>query len=118
MTKILNIGGDLIDLYADYEYARDGDNSTSAHRYKDLRKTAKILRDSDAVYKQVNDPGNYETIGGAIGLGLGVVYGYATLPVVAIDGPLPFMDLTWAYGTARFTKKSIETGRRFGKHFD
>lgn len=120
MTKMLVIGGELIDLYADYEYARGDSSSRARDRRRELRTTAEVVRTTRDIYRAVtNDKSNtYETIGGAVGLGVGVVYGYATLPVVIADGPLPFMDLAWAYGTARFTKRTIESGRRFGRMYD
>jgi len=116
MTQFLNVGGDLIDLYADYEYARQDSSDRARDRRDDLRtlaKTARVISDISP-----SGPGRYETIGGTVGLGMGIVYGYATLPVVVVDGPLPIFDMAWAYSTARFTKKSVDAGRKFGKQFD
>ena len=120
MTKILVVGGELIDLYADYEYARGDSSAKSRDRRRELRTTAKVVKTTNDIYKGVtNETSNrYETIGGYVGFGVGVAYGYATLPVIAADGPLPFMDLAWAYSTARITKRSVDTGRRIGKLFD
>jgi hypothetical protein len=120
MTQYLNVGGELIDLYADYEYARGDSSDRARDRRKDLRTLGKTARTTNQVYQAVADPamGRYEKIGAGVGLGVGVAYGYATLPVVLADGPLPFFDIAWAYSTARFTQKSVKTGRYIGKQFD
>ena len=118
MTQFLNVGGDLIDLYADWEYARS-DELRGRGRRDDLRLLSKTAKTTGQIAKQAQDSmGTWEKFGGTVGLGVGVVYGYVTLPVVVADGPLPFLDLAWAYSTARFTRSAIDTGRRAGKHFD
>ena len=114
------IGGDLIDLYADYEYARGDSSSRSRDRRQEFRTTAKVARTTNDIYKAVtNDKSNaYERLGGVIGLAVGTAYGVATLPVTVVDGPMPFFDVAWAYSTARITRSAVETGRRVGSFFD
>ena len=120
MTQYLNMGGELIDLYADYEYARGDSSDRARDRRKDLRTLGKTARTTNQIYQSVTDPGmgRYEKIGAGLGFVAGAAFGYATLPVVVADGPLPFFDIAWAYSTARFTKKSVQTGRNIGKQFD
>lgn len=120
MTQYLNMGGQLIDLYADYEYARGDSSDRARDRRKDLRTLAKTSHTTNQIIQNVSEPGmgRYEKIGAGVGLGVGIAYGYATLPVVALDGPLPFFDLAWAYSTARMTQKAVRTGRYVGKQFD
>ena len=120
MTQFLVMGGELVDLYADYEYARGDSNDRARDRRKDLRTLAKTARTTNEITSTLSDPamGRYEKIGAGVGLGVGIAYGYATLPVVVLDGPLPFFDIAWAYSTARFTQKSVKTGRYIGKQFD
>ena len=116
MTQYLVIGGDLIDLYADYEYARQDSSDRSRDRRDDLRTLAKTARVLNSI--GTSGPGRYEKVGAAVGFGIGVAFGYATLPVVVLDGPLPIFDVAWAYSTARFMHKSVKTGRMIGKQFD
>ena len=113
MTQYLNLGGQLIDLYADYEYARGGDTASDYRTVSKLLKTTQVIANKATLKK-----GRYETFGGVIGTGVGIYYGAVTLPVAALDGPLPIFDLAWAYSTARFTKKAMEVGSKIGKQFD
>jgi len=114
MTQILNLGGELIDLYADYEYARGDENGS------DLRTVSKLLKTTQVIANKVSDDkaGKFEAAGSLVGLGVGITYGAVTLPVVAADGPLPIFDVAWAYSTARFTKRSVELGAKIGRQFD
>jgi len=119
MTQFLNLGGELIDLYADYEYARQDSSPDARSRREDLYLLSKTTKTVGQISKQAQDEmGTWEAVGGTVGLAVGVAYGYATLPVVVLDGPLPFLDMAWAYSTARFTYRAIETGRSVGKKFD
>tara|TARA_R110001592_G_scaffold329135_1_gene610839 strand:+ start:182 stop:547 length:366 start_codon:yes stop_codon:yes gene_type:complete len=61
---------------------------------------------------------NFEQAGKVTGTWFGLVYGLATLPVVALDGPLPFFDAAWAFSTYRFTRRSTEVGGLIGKEID
>lgn len=120
VTQFLVVGGELIDLYADYEYARGDSSDRARDRRRDLRTAAKTARTTQDIYTAVSEPtvGTWEKVGGTVGLGVGALYGYATLPVVLADGPLPFFDIAWAYSTARFTHRSVKAGRQIGKQFD
>ena len=119
MTQFLNVGGELIDLYADYEYARSDESTGARRRREDLRLLLKTAKTTGQIAKQSQDSmGTWEAVGGTVVLGVGVVFGYLTLPVVVADGPLPFLDIAWAYSTSRFTYRSIKGGRTIGKQFD
>ena len=47
-----------------------------------------------------------------------MVYGLATLPVVAVDGPLPFVDAAWAWSTYRVTRRAQQVGGAVGAEID
>ena len=59
-----------------------------------------------------------EQVGEFVGIWFGMVYGLATLPVVAVDGPLPFLDAAWAWSTYRFTRRAQEVGGTIGREID
>ena len=120
MTRILVLGGDLIDLYADYQYASGVGNGRSGDYRKELRTRAKAVRSADSLVQTVADtgPGTGEKIGSAIGFGVGLAYSYATLPVVVLDGPLPFLDAAWAYSSFRMIERTTKLGGKIGKKFD
>ena len=120
MTRILVLGGDLVDLYADYKYAAGVGNGRAGDYRKELSSRAKAVRAADSLVQTVADtgPGTGEKIGSALGFGVGLAYSYATLPIVALDGPLPFLDIAWATSSFEFTKKSTKLGGKIGKKFD
>ncbi len=105
MTRSLNIGGHS--LYV------DGYSTNDSHLFDETGETLprKTIRTQDEIR-------TWEIVGGLVGAGVGIAFGYATLPVVAVDGPLPFLDLAWAYTTARISYRAIETGRTIGRQFD
>jgi hypothetical protein len=59
-----------------------------------------------------------EEVGSLVGLWFGLSYGLATLPVVALDGPLPFLDAAWAFATFRVTRRAVSVGKEVGKFID
>jgi len=60
----------------------------------------------------------FEEAGSLAGLWFGMAYGLATLPVVALDGPLPFLDAAWAFATFRVTRRAVSVGKEVGKFID
>jgi len=60
----------------------------------------------------------FQEAGKLAGLWFGMSYGLATLPVVALDGPLPFFDAAWAASTYRITQKAIYVGGEVGATID
>ena len=60
----------------------------------------------------------FEEAGKLVGLWFGLVVAAATLPVAALDGPLPFLDAAWLLTSARFTLKSVEMGGNIGEIID
>jgi len=60
----------------------------------------------------------FEEAGSMAGLWFGMAYGLATLPVVALDGPLPFLDAAWAFATFRVTRTAVSVGKEIGKTID
>ena len=116
------IGGELIELHADMQY---GSGDITAKKRKQQRASARsvnsIGKDVKKMEKQVASKdtwGPAEEFGIGFGLGVGVVYGAVTLPVAAIDGPLPVMDLAWFAGTVRFTQKSMKAFGSLGAAVD
>jgi len=59
-----------------------------------------------------------EQVGEFVGVWFGMVYGLATLPVVAADGPLPFVDAAWAWSTYRVTRRAQQVGGAVGAEID
>lgn len=116
------IGGELIELKADYDYATgeiSGKQRKEQRAYaKDVRKMGDIPQVVSAKRKD-EGMGTGETIGHYAGLGAGVVFAVATFPVTQLDSPLigP-ADLAWAGATIRFTQRAQHVGRSIGSQFD
>jgi hypothetical protein len=121
-VSYFEIGGELIELKAEYDYATGRSSATERNIQ---RKMAKDVREIKKVPKMVfPDPsgeemGTYETIGNAVGLVAGVYFGVVTFPVTQADSPLigP-ADLAWFGATIRFTQKAQAGGRLIGRRFD
>ena len=47
MTKILNVGGDLIDLYADFDYAVGVGNGRAGDKRREYRQVATLMRKTE-----------------------------------------------------------------------
>ena len=62
--------------------------------------------------------GTWETVGQFTGTWLGASIALATVPVVAADGPLPFVDVAWLYANARNTNNLRKKGGMIGAAFD
>ena len=116
------IGGELIELHADMQY---GSGEITAKKRKQQRATARdvksIGKDVKKLEKTVSSSDSWgpaEEFGIGFGLGVGVIYSVATLPVVVADGPLPIFDLAWAASTFRVTQRSMEVGGKVGSAVD
>ena len=63
-------------------------------------------------------PGTWESAGFVVGAWYGAVVALATLPIVAVDGPLPIADAVWVGANIKNTEKSIRFGMYAGKRID
>ena len=121
-TSYFEIGGELIELHADMQY---GNGNITAKKRKQQRASARdvksIGKDIKKMEKQAASKdtwGPAEEFGIGFGLGVGVIYSVATLPVVVADGPLPIFDLAWAASSFRVTQRSMEVGGKIGSAVD
>lgn len=65
-----------------------------------------------------NTMGKWEQRGYWTGAAVGAtVYGL-TYPVTFVDGPLPIIDIAWAFGMIRFTRASGRLGQEVGSWLD
>jgi len=62
--------------------------------------------------------GPWEGVGQITGTWLGAVITLATVPVVAVDGPLPIADIAWLAANARNTNNLRKKGGAIGKGLD
>ena len=125
MTSVtfFEIGGELIELNADYEYAT---GQTSAKKRKQQRAIAKdvksIGKSVDKMSKKTTSDdgwGPAEKIGYGVGLAAGVVFAVATFPVVVADSPMigP-ADLAWFVASARMIDRTTTLGQKSGAYVD
>ena len=125
MTSVtfFEIGGELIELNADYEY---GTGQTSATKRKQQRAIAKdvksIGKSVDKMSKKTTSDdgwGPAETIGYGVGLAAGVAFAVATFPVVVADSPMigP-ADLAWFAASARMIDRTTTLGQKSGAYVD
>ena len=82
------------------------------------RSTLRAVKDISKIRNVRSNAGTWERrghyIGGAVAAGI-----YATTyPVTFIDGPLPFVDIAWAYGLVRMTRTGANIGSEVGSWFD
>jgi len=116
------IGGKVIELKADYDYAT---GKSTAQQRNVQRKMAKDVRITEEVPSVITTSsadggmGTFETVGHYVGLGAGVMFGVATFPVTQADTPMigP-ADLAWFGATIRFTQKAQYVGRTVGSWAD
>jgi len=120
-ASYFEIGGQVIELKADYDYAI---GKSTAQQRNIQRKMAKDVRSIKKVpemgsFSKESEMGTYETVGHYLGLGAGVAFGVATFPVTQADTPLigP-ADLAWFAGTIKFTQKAQTVGRTVGSWLD
>jgi len=125
MTSVtfFEIGGELIELNADYEFAT---GQTSAKKRKQHRAIAKdvksIGKSVDKMSKKTTSDdgwGPAEKIGYGVGLVAGVAFAVGTFPVVVADSPMigP-ADLAWFAASARMMERTSTLGQKSGQYVD
>lgn len=62
--------------------------------------------------------GKWEQRGYWTGAAVGATVYSLTYPVTFIDGPLPIVDIAWAFGLIRFTRTSGRLGQEIGSWLD
>ncbi len=125
MTRktFFEIGGELIELEADYSY---GTGRTNAKRRKQQRAIARDVKSvGKSLDKIAKTSKNHETWGPAeqfgygFGLGVGAIFMVATAPVVLADSPMigP-ADLAWFAASMRMMDTATTAGRHAGAFID
>ncbi len=121
MISYFEIGGDIVELKADYDY---GSGKTTAKQHRASKSQAKQVRGIGRDLKAIKSQSpatvgmNWETVGYAAGGAVTAAYAWATLPVVLADGPLPFVDLAWAVSVHKFGRTATRVGSRAGRILD
>jgi len=122
--SFFEIGGKIIELENDVALGM-GKRSAKEHKtrkstikpvVKTLEKTVEVLGGGFEAARE--DTFGFEEAGKLAGLWFGLVVAAATLPVTAVDGPLPFMDAAWLISSARITKTAIDVGGQIGSMID
>jgi len=116
------IGGKVIELKADYDYATGKSTAQQRNVQRKMAKDVRIIEEVPGVISSSSSDdgmGTFETIGHWAGLGAGVMFGVATFPVTQADTPMigP-ADLAWFGATIRFTQKAQYVGRTVGSWAD
>lgn len=62
--------------------------------------------------------GTWEQRGYWTGAAVGATVYSLTYPVTFVDGPLPIIDIAWAFGMVRFTRSTARLGQEMGSWFD
>jgi len=121
--SFFEIGGELIELEADYRYATGQSNASKRKQQRATARDVKSIgKDLGKISKQVDNVhtwGPAESIGFGIGVWVGVSFAVASFPVTQADSPLigP-ADAAWLAASLRFMKKSTTTGRQIGSYVD
>lgn len=115
------IGGDLVELKAEYDY------QTGRIPKKERAGLRKLAKDLNLIGSEVEsamsedsyEMGTGETIGHWIGFGIGLGFAVATFPITQADTPLigP-ADVAWMAASLRFTSAATSTGEHVGALFD
>jgi hypothetical protein len=122
-STFFEIGGELIELEADYRY---GVGQTSAKKRQQQRAIAKDVRSigktaDKMASKTTSDDGwgPAEKVGYGLGIAAGIAFAVTTFPVVVADSPMigP-ADLAWFAASARFMDKSTTLGKTSGQYVD
>ncbi len=126
MTSVtfFEIGGDLIELNADYEYATGQISATKRKQQRAIAKDVKSIGKSvDKMSKKSTTSddgwGPAEKIGYGVGLAAGIAFAVATFPVVVADSPMigP-ADLAWFAASARMIDRTTTLGQKSGEYVD
>lgn len=122
-VSFFEIGGELIELKADYDYGVGNISATKRKQQrnivKDVKSVGKSMDKMENTASSDDGWGPAELVGYGLGLGAGIAFGVATFPVTQVDSPLPGpADLAWFAGAARFMDKSTNFGRRGGAYVD
>jgi len=120
MISYFEIGGDIVELKADYDY---GSGKTTAKQHRASKSKAKqarsFSRDVKRIVKDAPETvGDWESIGYVAGGVVTAAYAWATLPVVVLDGPLPILDIAWGASVAKFGRNATQLGGKIGSILD
>jgi len=121
-SSYFEMGGKLIELKADYDYATGESTAQQRNVQRKMAKDVRIIEEVPGIITTSSSDdgmGTFETVGHYVGLGAGVMFGVATFPVTQLDSPLigP-ADLAWFGATIRFTQKAQTIGRTVGEWLD
>jgi len=92
--------------------------NTSLEKPLELSRTTEVVTPEAVGVVESDNAVSFEQVGEFVGIWFGMVYGLATLPVVAVDGPLPFLDAAWAWSTYRVARRAQQVGGAVGKEID
>ena len=120
-SSYFEIGGKVIELKADYDYATGKSTAQQRNVQRKMAKDIRVIEEVPGVLSPAasSEMGTFETVGHYLGLGGGVIFGVATFPVTQADSPLigP-ADLAWFGATIRFTQRAQGIGRTVGSWLD
>jgi len=86
----------------------------------DMRTSKEAAKGVSEIINKSSNPraGDWEKRGYYAGAALGASVYALTYPVTFVDGPLPIIDIAWAFGMVRFTRASANLGGEIGSWFD
>ncbi len=120
-SSYFEIGGQVIELKADYDYATGKSTAQQRNIQRKMAKDVRVISKVPGVVSSGMESGmgTFETIGRYAGLGAGVLFGVATFPVTQADSPLigP-ADFAWFSATVKFTQKAQGLGQTVGSWLD
>ena len=124
LVSYFEIGGRIVECAIDVNYETSSmtrkQQRQSKTAVKEVVKTGKhagkVMTESLSAVQE--DRFGFEEAGQLVGLWVGLGFGLVTMPVVALDGPLPFADVAWVISTARMTKTAIDAGGDIGAIID
>ena len=120
-ASYFEIGGQVIELKADYDYATGKSTAQQRNIQRRMAKDVRVISKVPEVISSRTSTkmGTFETIGRYTGLGAGVLFGVATFPVTQADSPLigP-ADFAWFSATIKFTQKAQAVGQTVGSWLD
>jgi len=120
-SSYFEIGGQVIELKADYDYATGKSTAQQRNIQRKMAKDVRVISKVPGVVSTgtKSEMGTFEAIGCYTGLGAGVMFGVATFPVTQADSPLigP-ADFAWFSATIKFTQKAQMVGQTVGSWLD